>query len=97
MVNSNIKIELLKALCDKLANSQEIEKTLEQLLSAGIIDERKCTIAVIRKYVNEKIVSNMKKGQRPGVMLLIENAAEHFSVSSTFIQNCLYKFKNINL
>lgn len=97
MVNANVKKELLTALSEKLTDRTGIEKTLEQMLASGIIDERKCTIAVIRKYVNEKIVANMRRGQRAGVMQLIEDASEHFGVSSCHVQNCLYKFKSINL
>jgi transcriptional regulator CtsR len=96
MVNPILKQHLIEILQPKLG-SEGLEIVIDKLFDTGILDERKCKIAVIRKYINDKIISNMRDGKRPDTMLLIEDAAVLFSVPASFVQNSLYKFKNINL
>ena len=96
MVNKNVKKELLLILSPKI-NIIGFEAVLHEMLKSGIVDERKCTIAVIKRWHGDRVVANMKAGERANVMQLIEDAAEYFKVSSCFVQNALYKNRGINL
>jgi hypothetical protein len=87
---------LIEILQPKIANDG-LNNVLEYLIKSGIIDFRKCKVVVIRTWVNERVVKNMKAGKRAEIMNIISDAAEYFMVSEAFVHNSVYKSQGINL
>jgi hypothetical protein len=84
-------------ICQQVAGEDTMVEIVKRMFTSGIIDERRCKIALVRRYVNMKIIDNQRKGKRPDIMLVMSEAAEAYCVTETFVQNCMYKFRNVNL
>ena len=107
MVNSKLNNRIITEVAELLASQQDVMKQVSgeeamveivsRMFASGIIDERRCKIALVRRFVNLRIIDNQRKGKRPDIMLVMSEAAEAYCVTETFVQNCMYKFRNVNL
>jgi hypothetical protein len=86
-----------KDVCENVAGAGDMKTLVQRMFASGIIDERRCRIALIRRYVNDRIVACQKQGKRPEIMVIMSEAGEEYCVSDKFVEKCMYELKEINL
>ena len=88
-----IRKKIIEVIQQKYKGDFSLEDLVNFCFDAGIIEIRRCEIAVIKKHYAELLRDNptMKASEAKTM------TAENFHCSESKIEQCLYYYKNISL